>query len=214
MIKRINFVEKKALSFTYLRLMQICLVIILFNSSLVAFQYFNVYRLQASFKIAQENLDTLEGIRDELMKKPTKKKVSVGEYQDLLDRLENAPSWSKLLQDISKRLPNSVWINDFKSIASTGIFSDLPSLNPKSYRKGKKDKNKDAEDDAKVAVASNKTVYKLEMSGVSTDVKTVSDFLSKLSHSDYLKNLILNDSQKSASGYTFKITSGLKVNAH
>lgn len=215
MIKRINFIEKKALSFTYLKLLQICLAIILFNALLVAFQYVNAYRLQASLKVAEANLGKLEATRNELIKKPTKKKVSVGEYQDLLDKLESSPSWSKLLEDISRRLPSSVWITDFKSAISGGpTSSDLPSLNPKSYRKGKKEKEKESEEKAKTIVAASKAVYKLEMSGTSKDARTVSEFLSKLSNSDFIKNLTLNDSKKESSGYSFKISSELKSHAH
>lgn len=214
MIKRINFIEKKALSFTYLKLVQICLAIIVFNALLVAFQYTNAYRLQASLKTAETNLSKLEAIRDELIKKPAKEKASVGEYQDLLDKLESSPSWSKLLEDISKRLPSAVWITDFKSVISGGPTSDLPSLNPKSYRKGKKDKEKEAEENTKEIVATSKAIYKLEMSGTSKDARTVSEFLSKLSNSDFIKNLTLNDSKKEESGYSFKISSELKSNAH
>jgi Tfp pilus assembly protein PilN len=214
MIKRINFIEKKALSFTYLKLLQICLAIILFNALLVAFQYVNAYRLQASLKVAQTSLGKLEATRDELIKKPAKKKVSVGEYQDLLDKLESAPSWSKLLEDISRRLPSSVWITDLKSAISGGPTSDLPSLNPKSYRKGKKEKEKESEEEAKTIVAASKAIYKLEMSGTSKDARTVSEFLSKLSNSDFIKNLTLNDSKKESSGYSFKISSELKSYAH
>lgn len=213
MIKRINFVEKKALSFTYLKLLQICIVIILFNAMLVVFQYVNVYRLEATHKIAETNLGTLEGIRDELMKKPGKKKIDGGEFQELLDKLESSPPWSKLLEDISKRLPSAVWITDLKSTVTGAAVSDLPSLNPKSYRKGKKEKDKDAEENTKAVVAANKVSYKLEMSGTSRDARTVSEFLSRLSTSDFFKNLTLNDSKKEESGYSFKISSELKANA-
>lgn len=205
MIKRINLIEKKAFTFTYLRLMQICLVVVLINISFVAFKIYNVSSLEKKLKNEKISLSKLEAKRDDLMKKPAKKKISVGHYETLLDKIENTPKWATLLNEMSRKLPNTVWITKFRSVSSAGAVS---APDAKSSKKGKK---KGKKKQKAAPVVTGPTKHSLEVSGLGSDMRNITEFTTKLSQSEYFLNLVLTKSDKETYGYTFTINSEIKT---
>ncbi len=212
MIKRINLIEKKAFSFTYLRLMQICSGVVTIIVALIAFQVFNAGRLEAGLKSAEKEIKDLEVKRDELLKQPTQTRVSVGQYQELLDHLENTPKWSRLMVELINRLPNTVWITSLKS--SAGAAKVAATEEGSEDKKGKKSKsNRDKKDDKKaVAEAGKPSPSLFEMAGMSSDMRNVTEFTTNLSQSRIFKNLVLTESNKENYGFTFKIKSEIDNN--
>ncbi|MBF0106271.1 MAG: PilN domain-containing protein [Deltaproteobacteria bacterium] len=202
MIKRINLVEKKAFSFTYMRLAQACLVVLLFNVSYVAVKYYSVSSLEKKLKSEQVSLSRLEAERDSLMKKPEKKKISVGQYETLLEKIEGTPKWAGLLNEVSRHLPNTVWITQFKSLSSE---TPVAAAEVKD-KKGAKNKQK-----AKPVVTSGPAKYSLELSGLGTDMRNITEFTTKLSASDYFVDLVLKKSDKENYGFSFTINSEIKT---
>jgi len=206
-IKRVNLIEKKAFAFTYLRLVQFCLVIIIFNFALVGYQIYRAKRFDANLVQEQKILKTLEQQRDELMKKPVKKRVSVGQYQELFDAIETTPSWSKLLSDMSERLPNTVWLTNFKSVSSMSGAPQTQKKQSKSFR----DKNKDkAKPETKQKIVKK---HMLEVNGLGADMRNITEFTALLEQSKYFKNLTLAESSKQAFGISFTIRSEITSNA-
>lgn len=198
MIKRINLIEKKAFSFTYQKLMQICLVFVLLCVGLVVFKSYQVSQKQSELKFKKQELLTLEKKRDALMNRPMKKEVEVGEFQELFDQIDRIPKWSKLLSDVSVNLPGNVWITSFKTRTSFIEESDKGA----SIKKSKEEKKK------KQTVRS--TNYGVEVAGLGSDIKNITEFASNLSNIDNFKNLILKESQKETFGFSFMIQSELK----
>ncbi len=202
MIKRINLIEKQPFSFTYLRLIQIGMIFVLFTAVLVGYEIFHTKLLEGKIKNANTVIKNLEEQRDQLMKKPVKEKVSVGEYQELLYRIEHVPSWSKLVLNVTRSLPNTLWLTNFKSVGGFSLSSDPAST------KGKKNKSKSKKDKKNSKPeTSNKTIttnYKLEISGLSSSMKHVTELSSTLTQTKHLKN-IKAESQKQSYGYSFII---------
>ncbi|MCP5463806.1 MAG: PilN domain-containing protein [Deltaproteobacteria bacterium] len=165
-----------------------------------------MHDLNSNLTTLKVELKKIETKRDDLMRKPTKKKISVGQYQELLDKIESAPKWSKLLNDLSRRLPNTVWITTFKTANSTSTGTTTFAKNKKSFRK-------DAEKEAKEkAAAPIVRVHKLELNGVSSEMKSITELTTKLSDSKYFSKLTLTKSVKEAFGYSFTILSEIDSN--
>lgn len=209
MIKRVNLVEKKALAFTYLKLVQVCLVVLLINFILVALQMFNAGRLEKKLASEQTLLGQLEAKRDELVKRPTvKTKISVGQYQEILDRIENTPRWSALIQEVTKKLPNKVWITNFKSVSTTETVATDPDQTSKSFR----DKKTTPDDDAALVPIVLQS-HKMEVEGTGSDMRNITEFASSLAKSESFKNLTLAESAKQAFGVAFTIRGEIKTHA-
>ena len=204
MIKRINLIEKQVLAFTYLTLAQICLGIIVFMSLMAGWQFLKVYRAGGTVAEAQAHVNSLKEEQKALKAKPikpVKEHISIGEFQALLDLMESAPQWSKILQDISQRLPKAVWITTFKSVeGASGGDSDRK-------RKAKSDNDKEKSE------APVQLVHRLEFTGHSLDVRNISEFLASLSKSNYFTNLTLSESVKDATDYRFVIKSEARSDA-
>lgn len=203
MIKRINFIEKRAFSFTYQRLMQICAVVVVINFLFIAYTNYDAMRMDKKLKNLKTEYANFEQKKAELMKKPVKEKINVGELQGLLDRLEGAPKWSKLLSEMTESLPNAVWITNFKSAATSegGVVAD-----PSGSKAAGKKKGKDKKDKENVEQAKN-TVHQLQISGLSSDVRNITEFTKKLSNSEYFKHPTLSESNQQSFGYVFTIKS-------
>ena len=197
MIKRINLVEKKALSFTYQSLVQIFLVVILINVALVGYQFMRGKWMAPKLKEEQVRLEALKADRQSLMSTPTKKKINIGEFQGLLDQLDTVPLWSKLIKEIGNNLPNSVWMTNFRSLNSSPVVAN-------SVAQG--DKTNDKAGTAAAAPPAQKPETKrFEINGVSVDVKAVAEFLTRLEKSPLFSNVTLIGSQKDSAGYQFTI---------
>lgn len=201
MIKRINLIEKKVFSFTYLRLVQICLAVVLLNLAMISFKLIDVKRLEMKLKREKIQLTQLEVQKDEMMKKPEKVKISVGQYQELLDKIQGSPKWAKFFNDLSSRLPNTVWITRFTSTTGMGLVS----LVKDEKEKKKKGKTAKEENEAEAALAVNR--HFLELSGLSKELRTITEFTSDLAGFENMKNVTLEESNKEAFGYTFRIKS-------
>lgn len=204
MIKRINFIEKQVLAFTYLTLAQICLGVLVFMSLLAGWQFFKVYRADKVLAEEQAHVDSLKEEQKTLKAKPVKpvkERISIGEFQALLDRMESAPRWSKILQDISQRLPTAVWMTTFKSV------DGARGSDTERKKKDKSDKDKEEIEEPV------RLVYRLEFTGHSLDVRNISEFLATLFKSDYLKNLTLSESVKDQTDYRFVIKSEVRSDA-
>lgn len=194
MIKRINLIEKKALSFTYQSLFQIFLVVALIMGALGGYQFLR-YKINLP-KVDEEKarLESLKADRQSLMATPTKKRVNIGEFQGLLDQLDSVPLWSKLIKEVSQNLPNSVWMTNIKSlvggtepaVAKIANPVDNPSGTPQTTTTPQKAESK-----------------RIEISGVSVDVKSVAEFLTKLEKTPMFSNVTLISSQKESYGYQF-----------
>lgn len=200
MIKRINLIEKQVLAFTYLTLAKICLGVILVMSLMAGWQFFKVYRAGRTIAAAQANVDSLKAEQKKLKAKPVKARITIGEFQALLDRMESAPQWSHILQDISQRLPKAVWITAFKSVDGAKSSADISNKKKKPNDKDKADKPAEL-------------VHRLEFTGHSLDVRNISEFLANLSKSNYFRNLTLSESVKDKMDYRFVIKSEARSDA-
>jgi Tfp pilus assembly protein PilN len=190
MIKRINLVAKKPFLITYSKILQIGLLFLLLASLIIGYQFFNAYRLEKILHDSQQALKIEENKRDEYMKKPQRKKISVGQYQELFDKINSVPHWTSLISDITQRLPNTVWLTSFKT-----------SQGNSELAKPKKTKSKDDKP--------THPLWKLELTGMSTSLSPVTNFSSKLSLSEYLSNIKV-DTQEQTYGYSFVIMGNIK----
>lgn len=198
MIQRINLIEKQALAFTYERLVQICLVILAFNVLMVGWQFLKVARLKPQIATFTTQVEALTQEQAELTKQPTqkqqapqKKKVSIGQYQQLFDILESSPMWSAILRGMVGNLPNSVWITSLKSTSS------MPAPPPKKPGE---------ENDPKKQPPVDMTMHvKLEIGGTGTEVRAIAEFTSKLEKSPFFSNVTMINTIKDANGYAFII---------
>lgn len=196
MIQRINLIEKQALAFTYERLMQICVVILIFNALMVGWQILKVARLKPQIVSFTAQVDTLTQEQTELTAQPEqkkqqvqKKKVSIGQYQQLFDILESTPVWSAVLRGMVGNLPNSVWITSIKSTSS------MPAPPPK----------KPGEDPKKQPPVDMTLRVKLEIGGTGTEVRAIAEFVNKLEKSPYFSNVTMIGTNKDVNGYAFII---------
>lgn len=196
MIKRINLIEKKVLNFTYQNLVQIFLAVFFLVGALIGYQFLRVKFLGPELEVEKTRLESLKVDRQSLMATPVKKKVSIGEYQGLLDQLDSVPLWSKLIREISLSLPSAVWMNNFRSVgaataAPTGTVANIDK--------------KDDKDSASATTSQKAETKRIEINGVSVDVKGVAEFLTKLEKSTFFSNVTLVGSQKESYGYQFTI---------
>lgn len=203
MIKRVNLIEKKAFSFTYLQLLRICMIVILLNVLIVGYQFYQTKRLDKKVKKENIALQKLEAQRNTLTKRPVKKKVSVGQYQDLLDRIENTPRWSRLLDEVSQNLPNTVWITTFQS--------ESTAKSAQTQKKGKgsksvKDQKKQSQKTARIIIK-----HSMEVNGLGSDMRNITEFTTNLSKSSYFKNLTLAEAVQQSFGISFKIQSDIRT---
>lgn len=207
MIKRINFIEKKAFSFTYLRLMQICIVVLALNIALVAVQVIRVKHFEKSNAQVKSKVVALQEKQKELTKQPSKKKIPVGQFQELFDRMQNIPRWAKLLESIGKNMPNSLWITTFKTVGQTTATAAKTEAPAKGF------KTKDKQDKEAAKVVNVPKINTLEMSGLSHDMKSLTYFIKNLSELDYIKNVTVTNSTKEAFGYSFTIKGEVSASA-
>lgn len=195
MIKRINLIEKKALSFTYQSLFQIFLVVVLIMGMLGGYQFLR-YKINLP-KVDEEKarLESLKVDRQSLMATPTKKRVNIGEFQGLLDQLDSVPLWSKLINEVSQNLPNSVWMTNMKSLVGGG----------EAVAKIANPVDKSAGAPPATTTPQKAESKRIEISGVSVDVKSVAEFLTKLEKTPMFSNVTLISSQKEIYGYQFVV---------
>lgn len=190
MIQRINLIEKQALSFTYQRLLQICMVVVLINALLVGVQFLRIYRLEPQIQAARDELAAEEATHTELTKQPQqkrkKKTADAGQYQKLYDAVDALPKWSKLLRVISTNLPNSVWLANFKSL---GLIAPPPT-DPKDPKQ------------QQVVVPSG---MRVEITGTGSDIKAIAEFTAALEKTPEFANLVLVNTQKSETSYQYTL---------
>jgi Tfp pilus assembly protein PilN len=203
MIKRINLIEKHVFTLTYLRLVQVGVALLLIIGLFIGYQVYNAKRLDKKLITTQSEIKKLETIRDSLMKKKVKRKVSVGQYQDLLNRIENVPNWTRIISDVTEKLPNTVWLTNFKSVGGSTGFRTVDD--------GGKNKNKKDKGATKKKATVVKASYKLEISGLSSSMRNVTEFSSKLDQSKYMKNIKV-ESQKNNFGFSFVIIGDVNSN--
>jgi Tfp pilus assembly protein PilN len=202
MIKRINLIEKKPFTFTYQRLLQICLCVLLLLAVMVELAVLKSQRLQKKITATQEEITRLELKKEELTKqKPVKKTVSVGAYQELFDLIQSTPHWSKIISEVGEQLPQTVWITQFQSASS--LVSVAPA-EPSS--KDKSSKTPAPQPQPKVAKNT------LQLNGVSSDMRAITEFTTKVSRLAYLQNVVLDESVRQGYGFMFKLTG--EINAH
>lgn len=205
MIKRINLIEKQPFSFTYLKLLQIVSVIILVVAVFSANQYFQHYRIQKKITSEQANLTKLKAEHDSLRSQPIKKKLDIGKFQELVDKIEGAPRWSRILNEISLRMPGRLRLTTIKSLAPADkavTVSKKKDADKKEDDPTKKDPSKKTKQ-----ATQDYSMRRMEISGLSNDERMVTEFLRQLRESEQFKNAILNESQQDSFGYSFKITS-------
>lgn len=202
MIKRINLIEKKPFTFTYQRLVQICLCTLLLLAVAVELAVFKTQRLQKKIAVEQEEIARLESKKEELTKKrPVKQTASVGEYQELFEIVQNTPHWSGIISDVGEQLPQTVWMTQFQSTSS--LVTVAPVEEPG------KDKSS-----SKTPVVSQPKVAKntLQINGVSSEMRSITEFTAKVSRIEYLQNIVLDESVRQGYGFMFKLTG--EINAH
>ncbi len=192
MIKRINLIEKKPFTFTYQKLIQICLLVLLALALFVEGTVLKTKKLQKNVNALQTELAQLDTTRNELTKLPVQKTVTVGEYQEIFDVIQNTPHWSNVLADVGLQLPNTVWITQFES------SSTLQSVSTP-------DPNKTGPDSVGPVITQKVAKNTLELSGVGSDMRSITEFTAKLSRVDYLKNVILSESTRQGYGFLFKM---------
>lgn len=196
MIKRINLIEKKPFTFTYQRLMQICLCVLLLTGVLVESAVFRSQRLQKNIAALQAELLQLDTQKNELIKQPVKKTITVGEYQELFNVIQNAPRWSSVVASVSQELPPTVWITQFQS------SSLLVAVEPVASNKDPK-----ASQSSTQAPAPVQKILKssLEINGVSSDMRSITEFAARLSRSESMQGVVLSESVRQGYGFMFKI---------
>lgn len=206
MIKRINLLEKEPLSFTYQQLLQICLAVILLNTLVFGMQHFRLNKIKPQIDIERKRVSDLKNKRDKLQKMQNrpiiKKKIpKKGQYSQLINHLESIPNWSKLLSELSWKLPNSVWVTSFKNAKGRSSPQKDPNAPPLKKKKNVKTPQND-----NIAVTQN---YLVEIVGNSRSARGISEFISNLEKSPYFSTVTLTHSQKSADGFNFSIKSSI-----
>lgn len=202
MIKRINLIEKKPFSFTYQRLLQICLCVLLLLAVMVEMAVLKSQRLQKKITATQEEITQLELKKETLTKqRPVKKTVSVGAYQELFDLIQGIPHWSKIISDVGEQLPQTVWITQFQSTSS--LVSAAPA------EPSGKDKSVKTQAPQQPKVSKNV----LQLNGVSSDMRAITEFTAKVSRLSYLQNVVLDESVRQGYGFMFKLTGDINANA-
>lgn len=201
MIQRINLIERQAWSFTYQNLLQICAVVVIVNIFFVGFQFFRIRYLQPKIATAQIEMDELNAANTQLTAttttQPVKRKVSIGEFQPLFDALDAIPDWAHYMRVVTNSLPNSVWINTFKS---TGPPS------PAGRNLGAKIENATLENQSTTPTTTVPILApRVEISGTGVDIKGVADFMSALEKSKLFDDLALVNTLKQDYGYQFTL---------
>lgn len=193
MIKRINLIEKQKFSLTYKNLAQIYLGVFAVIALVIGVQHLRVYRMKPLINQTKIELENLREQNKVLTSRPVKKKVSVGELQDLLDELESVPNWSKLMRMVTYNLPNSVWVASIKSVGGL-----TPSAEQEKVRKkGKKDKKTEL-------ISVPKSDFRMiEISGRGMEVGSITEFLTNLEKLPQFRNLVLSNSKIDQEGYSF-----------
>ncbi len=215
MIKRINFIEKKAFVFTYASLLKICVLILSVLILLNMWQMRSLKKLTLQKQEREMHLKEIEVERDELLKKPIRAKVSVGQYQELLNRVQAAPRISKVFVDLTQKMPNSIWITHLKvwiQAQTTGTTTASPTVKPADKNKKGFKKGQDEKKDAPVAIAES-YVAQFETDGMATEMRLITEFVTALGGSPFFKKLVLVDSTTDTYGYSFKIKSEMNQNA-
>lgn len=193
MIKRINLIEKQAFSFTYEKLLQICCIILVLNGLIFGYQYFLLKWVAPELESKEAELSQLKTDKQNLMASPVKKSVDVGEYQVLLDKMDSVPVWSKLIYELSDKLPNSVWMSHFKNVVLQQDTSN------------RKTDSKDTEGQEEVSKPTKIDKLGIEISGVGSEIKNIAEFLTRLEKSPLFSDLKLTESQQKDFGYEFTV---------
>lgn len=193
MIKRINLIEKQAFSFTYEKLLRICFIILVLNGLIFGYQYFLLKWVAPELENKEAELSQLKTDKQNLMASPVKKSVDVGEYQVLLDKMDSVPVWSKLIYELSDKLPNSVWMSHFKNVVSQQDTSN------------RKTDSKDTEGQEEVSKPTKIDKLGIEISGVGSEIKNIAEFLTRLEKSPLFSDLKLTESQQKDFGYEFTV---------
>lgn len=193
MIKRINFIQKRGFVFTYQKLFMICLGVIALNLLFSGYQMAKVYLNNASIIAKKIVVKKLEVQREQLLKKPLQSRVSIGEHQELIDKVQGSTKWSLLLSEMTQSLPNAVQITNFKSISR-----QIPNVTDTKTKKK-------AEKKAEETIAT--FINALEISGLGREMRHITEFAINLAKSSHFKNPTLTDSAQEEYGFTFTIKS-------
>lgn len=119
MITRINLIEKEPFRFSYKKLVVAVIGVLVFCLVLFGFQLLRLKMSHNKVERLSAEITRLKKERERLLKTahPQIKGGSSFELKKVFDR---AIDWSKLLTDISRRLPGSVWLNSLKTKTPEG----------------------------------------------------------------------------------------------
>lgn len=206
MIKRINFIGEQAFAITYMMLAMALAVIFVLNMGLG-------YMEGRALKNAEETLveknalvETLLEEKQQLDKKPVIKKkkenIGVGAYQDLFELLSAYPKWAGVIDDITKNLPNAVWITGVTSAVTQK--SAAPEIQPEGADEA-------SQEPAKPSNLLGPETIKLTLTGLAVDVDGLSLFVKNMQNSEHFTRTTIQESQKESFGFQFTLESFLNL---
>jgi len=203
MIQRINLVEKQSFAVTYLTLVQILVVVLFVNVALVSWKSFTLSRLKPKLEEVQAKALALKEEKKMIEKKPVVKKqatVSAGEYQNLFDALNAYPQWAVVLEEVTKNLPNAVWL--------TGLTSEIRKKVP-VVKDPKAPESAKSQEKPLPSTLEKPESVRLTMTGLAADVDGLSVFVKNLQSSKYFTKTVVEESQKQDFGFQYTLKSDL-----
>ena len=189
---------------TYMRLLQAVVMVVLLNGVMIGYNHWRGMNLLPEIELAKSKLAKLKEEHKQLEKAPILKKPAKveGQYQDLFEALESYPKWAALVTEITREMPNSVWVNGIES--ATLIMSQASAdLDDQKTLKDETDK-------AKIAQANRlrkPNKVRMNISGVAADVDALSQFIKNLELSPYFDRLILSESDRQEYGFNYLLIS-------
>ncbi|MBX7149273.1 PilN domain-containing protein [bacterium] len=193
MIERINFIEKKPFDFTYQKILAIVGVFMAVAALLFGYQTVRFKIHEKKMASLNESIQQLQHERDRLLK-AAPPKIGGGRHADLTNIFNTTPIWNELVDDITGRLPSTVWLTEFTGSVRTN--TPAPS---------KKDKKESKPENPMEETAAPSVTRSLELKGNAKEFDNIALFLSQLSASPFIKGATLTDSKKTQDIYTFSI---------
>lgn len=114
MITRINFIEKRRFQITYKALVIAVVVTFLFCAMIYGVLFLTTFRAKNTIQNLQTDIERLKQEREKIISQKTTLQGQ-GPYLQIQQALENAPSWSRVLEAINRALPPRVWLGSLKS---------------------------------------------------------------------------------------------------
>lgn len=186
MIERINLIEKEPFTFTYTKIIQLVVLVILLCGVAYGYQFGRAYFAQKEINTLRQSISTLKA-ENKALKKEAPPKIQPSSQTKLQSIFDSRTKWSIVIEDIIKPMPNTVWL--------TSVRQKTKTISTGGSKKKKKNQAP-----APVIIEAG-----LVLEGETSHPRHLADFAGGLTDSPLIRKASIGSVEKGKENYKFDI---------